>query len=165
MTLFAGWKSCLKLFFAILVFDIITKYWINAKVATPELVASLPYILISDFFGIQLQITHAINTGAAWGVLGEFPRLLVLVRLMLITALIIYLFGVNQRKQWNLPLTCIISGAMGNIIDYFHYGYVVDMIQFRFWGYDYPVFNLADSAIFIGSFWILFSSMNEKATT
>ncbi len=110
-----------------------------------------------------MQITHAINTGAAWGVLADFPNALVLVRILLISALIIYFLGVNHRPSWNVPLCLIISGAIGNVIDYFYYGYVVDMLQFQFWGYDYPIFNIADSAIFIGSFWILLSASFEKS--
>lgn len=122
----------------------------------------LPFVVFSNFLGIHLQITHAVNSGAAWGVLAEFPGMLVLVRIILIAGLIVYLLSNTRRPQWNAPLCLIISGALGNVIDYFHYGYVVDMIQFRFWGYEYPVFNVADSAIFIGSFWILLSVMGEK---
>lgn len=164
MTLFSGWRSCLVLFLAILFFDILSKEWVSQIASEPEIPSPFPYPVIENFFGIQLQITHAINSGAAWGVLDGFPGVLVLVRLLLISALIIYLVGVNHRPHWNAPLTCIIAGAIGNVIDYFHYGYVIDMIQFRFWGYDYPIFNLADSAIFIGSFWILCSAMTEKST-
>lgn len=141
-----------------------SKEWVSQIAAMPEIPSPFPYLIFDNFFGIRLQITHAVNSGAAWGVLDDFPRLLVLVRLLLISALIVYLFGVNHRPQWNVPLTCIIAGALGNVIDYFHYGFVIDMIQFRFWGYEYPVFNLADSAIFIGSFWILCSAMSEKST-
>ncbi len=101
--------------------------------------------------------------GAAWGVLADFPNALVVVRILLIAALIIYFLGVNQRAAWNTPLCLIISGAIGNVIDYFHYGYVVDMIQFSFWGYEYPIFNIADSAIFIGSFWVLISATMEES--
>ncbi len=103
--------------------------------------------------------------GAAWGVLADFPNALVVVRLLLIGALVVYFAGVNKRQEWNIPLTLIISGAIGNVIDYFHYGYVIDMFQFCFWGFEYPVFNVADSCIFIGSIWILLSATMEKSPT
>lgn len=151
----------LLLFLAIIALDFATKVLIsNLAGQQPSI---LPYMVFSDFYGIQMQITHAINMGAAWGVLADFPRSLVVVRLLLIAALIIYFLGINRRREWNLPLCLIISGAVGNVIDFFYYGYVIDMIQFRFWGYEYPIFNIADSAIFIGSFWILFSAAREKA--
>lgn len=160
MALFGTWRSCLFLFVTIVGLDALSKAWINSLVATVP--SPLPYVVFSDFLGIQMQITHAINMGAAWGVLADFPNALVLVRILLIAALILYFLGVNNRQKWNIPLCLIISGAVGNVIDFFHYGFVIDMIQFCFWGYDYPIFNIADSAIFVGSFWILLSATTEK---
>ena len=52
-------------------------------------------------------------------------------------------------------------GALCNILDYFFYGHVIDMLHFVFWGYDYPVFNVADSFICIGVFWLFFASLKE----
>lgn len=163
MALFSSWRGCLVFISALITVDALSKAWISSLVQS--IPSPLPYVIFSDFFGIQLQITHAINMGAAWGVLAEFPNALVFVRVLLIAALIVYFLGVNHRKQWNIPLCLIIGGAIGNVIDFFRYGYVIDMIQFCFWGYDYPIFNIADSAIFIGSFWILLSATAEKSTT
>lgn len=163
MELFRSWKSCLFLSLVLIAVDAFTKAYVNS--VSLHAASPLPYVVFSDFYGIKMQITHAINMGAAWGVLADFPNALVFVRILLIAALIIYFLGVNHRVQWNAPLCLIISGAIGNVIDFFHYGYVVDMIQFTFWGYEYPIFNIADSAIFIGSFWILLSATMEKSTT
>src|SRR5262245_17321618 len=122
------------LFFFLL--DIGSKTWV-AHLNTQG--AKLPHVLFTDFFGIDLQITHAVNTGAAWGVFSEYPRLLVFFRILLIAGLVIYLTRFNKNPSCNIPLALIISGASGNVVDYFRYGHVVDMIQFRFWGYEYPV--------------------------
>ena len=156
-------RTCFLLSLGILVSDFISKAWVSSLM--DKLPPRLPINIFSDFFGIRFSITYEINTGAAWGFLSDFPNALVIVRLLLIVALIFYLFFVNHRSSWNIPLALIITGAIGNVIDYFYYGYVVDMIQFRFWGYDYPVFNIADSAIFIGAVWILCSSFMEKSET
>lgn len=163
MALFSSWRGYLLFCCALISVDALSKAWISSLVASVP--SPLPYVVFSDFFGIQLQITHAINMGAAWGVLADFPNALVLVRVLLIAALVVYFLGVNHRRQWNIPLCLIISGAIGNVIDFFRYGYVIDMIQFCFWGYEYPIFNIADSAIFIGSFWILLTATTEKSTT
>jgi signal peptidase II len=123
---------------------------------------SLPVVLVENFFGIQLQIAYAINSGAAWGIFSDYPELLVIFRIVLICVLTGYLFFYNTRTSWQIPLSCIIAGALGNIADYFQHGYVIDMIQMIFWGYEYPVFNIADSAIFIGAMWLLTLAFFEK---
>jgi signal peptidase II len=120
--------------------------------------SQLPITLFSNFFGIDAEISYAINEGAAWGMFHQFPVLLVFCRIGLIVGLLIYLIGYNHSLSSSLPLTCIISGAIGNVYDYFYYGHVVDMIQLRFWGYEYPVFNIADTAIFCGAFWLIITA-------
>lgn len=68
----------------------------------------------------------------------------------LIAGLCVYLFCFNRDSSWQIPLILIIAGAVGNVADFFLYGHVVDMLHFVFWGYDFPIFNVADSAISIG---------------
>jgi signal peptidase II len=52
----------------------------------------------------------------------------------------------------------IIAGGIGNILDYFIYGHVVDMFHFILWGYSFPVFNVADASIFMGIVSLLWMS-------
>lgn len=103
-----------------------------------------------DFGGIEFSINHLTNTGAAWGVLGNYQFPLIILRIGLVASLCIYLFYFNRHSSWRFPLILIIAGAMGNILDFFFYHHVIDMLHFVIWGYDFPVFNLADSAITIG---------------
>ena len=56
----------------------------------------------------------------------------------------------------------IIVGAVGNLVDYVAYGFVVDMFHFILWGYDYPVFNVADTAITVGMGWLIVLSFFLK---
>lgn len=62
--------------------------------------------------------------------------------------------------MWGISL--IMGGATGNLIDYFRFGYVIDMFHFTFWGYSFPVFNFADAAISIGALCLLFSKGRLK---
>ena len=106
--------------------------------------------IFRDFFGIEFSLNHMTNTGAAWGLLGKYPLPLIFLRMGLISALIIYFFYFNRHASWQVPLILVIAGAIGNVIDYFVYGHVIDMFHFVLFGYDFPVFNVADSAITIG---------------
>lgn len=144
----------------IFVADFASKSWVQALSENDP--HSLPQVIVHNFFGIHAQITHATNSGAAWGIFADFPTLLVIFRLLLIALLVVYLIGYNTKPKWQIPLACIISGALGNVVDFFIYGSVIDMIQVNLWGYDYPIFNIADSSIFIGSFWLLILSLFEK---
>lgn len=117
-----------------------------------------------DFYGIEFSLVHATNKGAAWGTFSEFGSLLLIARLFLI-AFLIYYFLKHTSFYIRLPLTLIIAGAMGNIIDIFLYGHVIDMFHFILFGYDYPVFNIADSAICIGiALYLIFSWIRPHDT-
>lgn len=106
--------------------------------------------VFKNFFGIEFSLNHLSNSGAAWGLLGEYQIPLLLFRILLIMALLYYFFKLSRLSLLQLPLALIISGAVGNVCDYFLYGHVIDMFHFVLWGYDFPIFNVADSAICIG---------------
>lgn len=106
--------------------------------------------VFNNFFGIEFSLSHQINKGAAWGILADYQVQLLYLRVALVACLIVYTLFFNKNPKKEIPLALIIAGAAGNVIDYFLYGHVIDMLHFVLWGYDFPVFNLADSAIFIG---------------
>lgn len=56
-----------------------------------------------------------------------------------------------SQRLFAFALTCILGGAVGNVIDRLAYGYVVDFLQFHYAGWFFPAFNVADSAITIGA--------------
>ncbi len=163
------WKNnafLLFIGFLVLFLDQSTKWLVSTYL--PMVDSSLywyPYGGIGVFHnwgGIEFSINHMTNTGAAWGMLGAYPLLLIWTRIGLIIALTIYLFYINQRPVWRIPLLFVIAGACGNVIDYFIYGHVVDMFHFVFWGYDFPVFNIADSAISTGILFLFLLSSFEN---
>jgi len=118
--------------------------------------------VFKDWHGIEFSITHVINKGAAWGAFASLQQYLLYFRLVIIGGLLTYLFFVKNSSYSKLALTLIATGAIGNVIDYFVYGHVVDMFYFVFWGYSYPVFNIADAAIFSGIFMLVTSSLFQK---
>lgn len=55
------------------------------------------------------------------------------------------------QKLFAFAMACILSGAIGNVIDRVMYGYVVDFLDFYWGGWHFPAFNVADSAITVGA--------------
>ncbi|MBM3192515.1 MAG: signal peptidase II, partial [Chlamydiae bacterium] len=106
--------------------------------------------VFEDILGVDLSINHVTNRGGPWGVVASHHGALVLVRLFAIACLWGHLLFFNQIKFRQIPLVMIIAGAMGNVLDSFLYGHVIDMIHFVFWGYSFPVFNVADALICVG---------------
>lgn len=148
---------------AVFVVDRLTKWLTDALLPVmSEFLSIYPYGgvgVFENFFGIQFSLSHATNTGAAWGVFSQGQTYLILFRLALVGGLGVCLLR-RVCRAWDFPLTLILAGALGNVVDYFVYGHVVDMFHFVFWGYHFPVFNVADSSIFLGVSWIVLLSFS-----
>lgn len=161
-------RSFLPVYVGVVVFclDIVSKYLTHSYIPLMQYSwLSYPYGgigVFKNFLGIEFSISHQINRGAAWGAFSDFQISLLCLRVVMVLGLLIYAVGFNKKSAWNFPFALIIAGAAGNIVDYFIYGHVVDMLHFVLWGYDFPVFNIADSSIFIGICWLLLTSRQEK---
>lgn len=105
--------------------------------------------------GIDFSLNLVANQGAAWGIFSNYPKLLTYAREGIVLFLLTRIVKTSIRLSKRMALSLICAGATGNIIDHYKYGYVVDMLHFSFWGYDFPVFNVADAAIFTGSLWLI----------
>lgn len=117
--------------------------------------------IFENFLGVEVSLVHALNKGAAWGIFSSYQKWLLVGRVVFITGFLSYALVFNKNRQYDLPFALIVSGAIGNIVDFFVYGHVVDMFHFVFGSYDYPVFNVADASICIGIFWLLFFTSQE----
>jgi signal peptidase II len=159
----------LKLFLLaliILALDITTKYLTKELVPLSMWSASIyPYGGIGVFqsvIGVDLCISHVTNTGGPLGVVSSHHNFLLLTRIFAIICLIAHLLYFNKVSFRQLPFVFIISGAIGNVLDSFFYGHVIDMIHFYFFGYSMPVFNVADAFISIGVVMILSHACFQK---
>lgn len=149
----------LKLFLVgalILALDMVTKGLTYVYLKPFEQVVCL------ELLGIDFSINHVINRGAAWGVGGAWQELILFARIAIVAGLFSYLCISPKAALQRYAFILIIVGGLGNIIDYFVYGHVIDMFHFIFWGYSFPVFNIADSAIFLGIASLLWKSFNRK---
>ena len=106
-----------------------------------------------------LFIVRRHNEGAAFSFLagaGGWQRWFFITLATTVSAYIVYWLW-NIRNEGNTTLSAglalVLGGAVGNLVDRIHYGYVVDFIDVYFarWNYHFPAFNVADSAITLGA--------------
>lgn len=112
--------------------------------------------LINGVF--HLTLVH--NRGAAFGILKNQAPLFIFTSILAIV-LIYFQLKKDRRKSLNLytfSLCLVLGGALGNLIDRFIFGYVIDFLDFRVW----PVFNLADSVITTGAIILSWSVLRAK---
>ncbi len=123
--------------------DQLTKYLVVTKMTLGQ---SIP--LIDNF----LYITSHRNEGAAWGILQGKMMFFYLITLIVVGVVIVWLTRLDFKKDKLLviALALILGGALGNFIDRVSYQHVVDFIDTYIFGYDFPIFNVADSALCIG---------------
>jgi signal peptidase II len=105
-------------------------------------------VLIPGFF----NFAYAVNHGAAWGVLEGYSWLLVLFAIVVLVLIVVFRKELNMSalsSQWCFGL--ISGGIIGNTLDRVFRGHVVDFLDIRLPGYQWPTFNIADSAIVVGT--------------
>ena len=144
------WLSALTI-----VLDQLTKLGIVDRLALHESVT------VTDFF----SIVHWHNPGAAFSFLASqpgWPRILFTVFALVAATIILRLLWRTRGRGWFCAaLALILGGALGNLIDRFAYGYVVDFLLFHWRGWFFPAFNAADSAISVGAAMLILDSLRK----
>ncbi|HEX6085784.1 MAG TPA: signal peptidase II [Thermoanaerobaculia bacterium] len=142
----------------VIILDLWTKQLVLKSIQLHEAIPVIP-----DFF----QLVHVRNTGAAFGIGANasskiVPILLNVGAIAVFCVVVVYAFrtAVTDRLlQTGLHL--ILGGAIGNLVDRFRFGYVVDFLDVYIGTHHWPAFNVADSAICIGIA-LLFFDMRKK---
>lgn len=111
--------------------------------------------ILPDFF----YLTYLENRGAAFSMLQNFRW--GFVALTVVAVVVMFRFFFLHKDFWaRLPLALLIAGAVGNLIDRAAQGFVVDFLHFYPFGYNFPVFNVADICVCVGAgllaVWLLF---------
>jgi signal peptidase II len=140
----------------IFVLDRVSKLWVISNIS---LGTSWP--VITHFF----SLSHIQNRGAAFGLFAGGAPYFILLTLIVGGAATLLLRKMISRltKPIAVCLGLIIGGALGNFADRVYWGYVVDFLDFHIWPF---VFNIADSALVVGSFilaGLIFFGENAKA--
>ena len=108
-----------------------------------------------------LHLTYHTNKGMAFGMLDTHRWVFMSVSTVTILALVFLLYSgyVRANKFYTVSLSLIISGGIGNMIDRFFLGYVIDFIDFRL--IDFAIFNGADSFVCVGAGLLIFALIRD----
>lgn len=114
--------------------------------------------IIKNFF----YLTYTNNDGAAFSILTGQRIFLIVVSIIIIILLLYYLKKNKiDNKIETLAISLIIGGSLGNLIDRLVRGYVIDFFDVKIFGYNFPIFNIADTFIVVGAF-LLFITISRK---
>lgn len=143
---------------AVILLDLWTKWLVVKKIDLHEAIPVIPNLF---------QIVHVRNTGAAFGIGANadskiIPLLLNGGAIAVFCVVVVYaLRSAVSDRLLQTGLHLILGGAIGNLLDRFRFGYVVDFLDVYVGNHHWPAFNVADSAICIG-IGLLFLDMRKK---
>ena len=143
----------------VLLLDRLTKWVIETRVSFVD-----SYRVIPGFF----EIVHSQNRGVAFGVFNdstsEWRSILLVVGSLVAVAVISAMLWkpgkLDRKTMWGCAL--ILGGAAGNLVDRLLFGQVTDFLLFHVGDYQWPTFNVADSAIVIGSGLLLLDLLRPR---
>ena len=133
--------------------DQVIKILVNVYIDLGESITIIPSFL---------NFTYVRNTGAAWSILEGNRIFLIMVSIVAIT--LVYFFMIKDKKIEKIEeigYGILLGGIVGNLVDRTIFGYVIDFLHFTFGDYQFPVFNIADIGIVIGTCIIVFIMVKE----
>jgi signal peptidase II len=139
----------------VILLDQATKLFVQAHMALYESIAIVPN---------YLDITYTLNPGAAFSMLADAPpwvrtAFLLSMAIAAIIVLTVMLVRAERVSINSVAFALILGGAAGNLIDRAIRGRVIDFMRAHYYELNYPVFNVADSAISIGVVLIILASL------
>lgn len=140
----------------VVILDQLTKYIASTSLHMFQIIDVMPMF--------SWTLRH--NTGAAFSFLadaGGWQRWLFAVIAVVVSfVIVLWIRRLEQHEKWQaIALALILGGAIGNVVDRIWLGYVVDFILVYYKQWDFPAFNIADSAISIGVVMIIIDSLRE----
>lgn len=141
----------------VVVLDQITKLSVKAQFYLGESI---------EIFGDVLRFTYIQNPGMAFGIRFGGKLFFTIFASIASVIILIYLYRMrHERFQSRFSLALILGGAIGNLIDRFAYGEVIDFIDIGVENTRWPVFNIADSAVTVGMIILISLVLFERDKT
>lgn len=132
--------------------DIVTK-----TIANNALIEYEKNGIINNFF----YLTLCYNTGGAWSIFSGNVIMLIIISLVAL-GFVIYTIIKSNTQFYKYSSAVFIGGLLGNLYDRIVYGKVIDFLDFIIFGYDFPVFNIADCFICVGVALMLIAVIREE---
>ncbi|MBO5475248.1 MAG: signal peptidase II [Bacilli bacterium] len=114
--------------------------------------------IINEF----LRLNYIQNTGAAWSILEGKQYLLIGITILMLILVYNMSFSYDNNKLNNFTFGILFGGIIGNLFDRVLYGMVRDFIDINVFGYNFPVFNIADMLIVLGVVILLISTFKGE---
>lgn len=114
--------------------------------------------IINEF----LRLNYIQNTGAAWSILEGKQYLLIGITILMLILVYNMSFSFDNNKLNNFTFGILFGGIIGNLFDRVLYGMVRDFIDINVFGYNFPVFNIADMLIVLGVVILLISTFKGE---
>lgn len=145
----------LYIFMFIFVFvDQITKGLVDLNIGLNQSISLIP-----NFF----SLTYVHNTGAAFSMFEGARWIFVIIAIIFLNVIFqFFIKNKNLSKKDIIIYALLLAGIIGNLIDRVLYGYVIDFLDFTIFGYDFAIFNLADTFIVISIILILIFMGDKK---
>lgn len=136
----------------ILILDQITKLFITSNMNLYDSIC-----MIKGFF----SITYVQNTGAAWSILEGSMMFFYFITIVAVVGMLMFYKSneCDEISAWGIAM--MLGGTLGNFLDRIRLQYVVDFLDFNIFGYDFPIFNVADIFLCLGVGVVLLSFILE----
>lgn len=135
--------------------DQLTKLMITGSIELYETIKLIPNFL---------YLTFVKNTGAAWSILEGNMLFFYLITVVALGFMVYYLVRLEAHHKLEiLAMGLLISGTLGNFIDRLWLQYVRDFIGMIFFGYYFPIFNVADMLLTFGVIIMAFAIIRKES--
>lgn len=153
------WLRWFVFCFGVIILDQVSKGIVLARLHPYEPVHVLPFF----------NLTLAFNTGAAFSFLSSSGKwhqwFFTAFAIVMSVILVIWLLRTKaEQRLQSAGISLILAGAVGNLIDRFSYGHVIDFLNFHIQHHHWPIFNIADSAICIGAALLIIDMLKNNKT-
>lgn len=141
---------CFIIVFLAFSLDLLTKFIATKKLL--EIVGDNTYFKSVEVINNFFYFTYTRNTGGGWSIFAGQMWLFIIITVFALVAFVYFLsdFDLKKRPLYSVGFALMLGGTLGNFYERIVNGYVTDFFDFIIFGYDYPIFNVADICLVCG---------------